>query len=494
MKIIKILLIFINIFIFTFNIGCSKVNGKDTQSIKSPINNNLIIKGTWKIKDISILDSEIENREEILSQVGSIISISDSKISVFNHSYDNPRFKLKVVNSDYILSHELKFKIEDINEDLSSVDLISLIDLNNLIGEFIFLDEEESYLFYSGVLLKLEKENDFPIEIKDSNNKIEMEVIDEDYNSPVGVMLALKTPRDETKEISKEEYRTLWISFKDENLQTIFEKEKIIFPRLNGIWEMDSKIISFNEDGIEKKYMEYIIAKPIEYVEEKEEEIIFIESDYNSYKNINFISNDYVSIERVVNNNSTYNTLPVDNINSSEGMSIEEIYNSQVIDIFERDFVETYNSLSKDKKDLFIENVDFTNFTLKRVMGKWRIISKLQSKNNDSSYVDFEVSINPTSKILNYDTLLIPWKELKVKFPFIEDAYTSPNGRIAIIVSNDKISIYELKDRKIEGKSLIEIELKEEEVVIMSEWATGSYVDNWSKAFKDGLEINIEEE
>ena len=51
MKALKLFFSMIIILIFTFNIGCSKVNGKDTQSIKAPNNDNLIIRGTWKIQD-----------------------------------------------------------------------------------------------------------------------------------------------------------------------------------------------------------------------------------------------------------------------------------------------------------------------------------------------------------------------------------------------------------------------------------------------------------
>ena len=91
---------------------------------------------------------------------------------------------------------------------------------------------------------------------------------------------------------------------------------------------------------------------------------------------------------------------------------------------------------------------------------------------------------------MNYDTLLIPWKDLKGKFPFIEDAYTSPNRRIAIIIFNNKLFVYELKDGSINGNPLISIDLNEGESVIMAEWSTGSYVDTWTKAFKDGRVIS----
>jgi len=153
MKLIKRIFSLIIILIFTFNIGCSKVNGKDTQSIKAPNNENLTIRGMWKIEDINIVDNEIENKDEILSQKDSLISISSSKISIFNKTYQFPTFKLKVVDGSYVLSYELNLTLKDIIDPSNKVDIISLIDSNNLIGEFIVIDNNNGYLFYSGLLL-----------------------------------------------------------------------------------------------------------------------------------------------------------------------------------------------------------------------------------------------------------------------------------------------------------------------------------------------------
>ena len=114
---------------FTFNIGCSKVNGKDTQSIKAPNNENLTIRGTWKVVDINIFDDEIENKDEILLQKESLISISSSKISIFNKIYHEPSFKLKVVDKNYILSYELDLMLKDVIDLSHNVDIsISSVD------------------------------------------------------------------------------------------------------------------------------------------------------------------------------------------------------------------------------------------------------------------------------------------------------------------------------------------------------------------------------
>ncbi len=494
MKILKRILLLLFILIFTFNIGCSKVNGKDTQSIKAPDNYNLSIKGTWKIENIDILDEEIENKDEILSLKDSLISISSKNLSIFNKSFSNPTFKLKVVDSNYILSYELNLTLKDIIETESMVDVISLVASNNLIGEFIVTDDNNGYLFYSGVLLKLVREDESPRDIEGSLKMIEAEVLDEDYDSNVGVMLALKTPRVELEDgtYTDSSYRTLWISFEDDEIQPILEKDDIIFPRINGIWTIQKNV----ENNNNNKHIEYFTASPIDGRVDSQ---ILNESEINVYKDINFISNDYISIEKYEGSDfknifPTYQTIPIDNINSKQGLSIEEIYSDEVMEKYERDFNEALEVLSNEALEELITTVDFTNFTIKRIEGKWSLIGKIGAKNTNEYGVDYKISINPSKRILNYDTLLIPWKDLKSRFPFIEDAYTSPTGRIAIILFSNKLFIYELEDRNIKGWALATIDLNEDEEVIMAEWASGSYVDTWARAFKDGREINKEED
>lgn len=493
MKILKRFFLLLLILIFTFNIGCSKVNGKDTQSIKAPDNENLSIKGTWKIEYINILDEEIENKDEILSLKDSLISISSNNLSIFNKSFSNPTFKLKVVDSNYILSYELNLTLRDIIETNSKVDIISLRSSNNLIGEFIVVDDNNGYLFYSGLLLKLVKEDDKPTDIEEANNEIETEVLDEDYDSDVGVMLALKTPRVELEDgsFTDSSYRTLWISFKDDEIQPIIEKDDIVFPRINGIWTIQKKL-----ESNDSQHIEYFIAKPIDG---RIDSVILDDTSVNVYKDINFISDDYISIEKYEGNDfenifNIYQTLPIDNINSKQGLGIEEIYSDEVGQVYERNFNEALEALSNEDAEDLLPRVDYTNFTIRRIEGKWSLIGKIMSKNINEEGIDYRISINSSKKILNYDTLLIPWKDLKSRFPFIEDAYTSPTGRIAIILFSNRLFVYELEDRNIKGGPLVTIDLNEDEEVIMAEWASGSYVDTWARAFKDGREINMEED
>lgn len=492
-NIIKRFLSLIFLFIFTLSIGCSKVNGKDTQAIKAPGNNNLKIKGVWNIDYINTLDDGLENKGEILSLKDSIISISNNNLSIFNKTYSNTKYKLKVVDKTYVLSYELNLKLGDIIEGNQKWDVISIIDSNTIIGEFISIDNENGYLFYDGVLLKLKKVDDNPKDLDYQENNIKFDSVMEDYNSDVGIMLGLKTPRKvlEDGSYSRETYKTLWISFKGNELQPILEKDNIIFPRMNGIWSIKSEV---QDNG--KKHLEYFTAHPLDG---RDEMNLLEDSNENIYKNINFISNDYISIEKyeggIFNNNfPIYQTIPIDNINSKNGISIEEIYSNEAKEKYKKEFNDTLDTLSEERRNSLNTDINYSNFTIKRIEGRWNIVGKIPAIDNTNDGINYRISLNLNKKILNYDTLLIPWKDLKGKFPFIKDAYTAPTGRIAIILFNDKLLVYEMEDRDIKGSPLITVDINEDEEVIMAEWASGSYVDSWAKAFKDGKIISMEDE
>jgi len=487
----KKIIAFLLIGLFTLNFGCSKVDSKEIQSINAPSNDNLIIKGNWEITDVKIIDENIENISKILELKNKTINISNNGINIVNKNYKETAFKLKVVKPSYNLSYEFKLKLSDIIKDKEKIEVISIIFQNNIIGEFIIDNDEKGYLYYQGVLFNLNKIEIEALETKanagdteeaSKEEIIEPELILEDYNSPVGVMLAIKKNR-ELKNDGKygnESYRTLWISMYNGNIQPVLEKDNIVFPRMNGIWEIKGNTLY--ENGL---HYEYFNARKIDSGSYGIEEAY--SPEISIYKNITFISNDYISMEvyegdDFQNKFHRYQTIPIDNINSNEGLKIGDIYSDLEVNQYEIDLESALMEASKDKIEEDYK-IDYSNFKLDRVKGKWILVGNINLL--DSDIFDYRINISPLNRILNYDTLLISWKELKAQNPFIKDAFTSPNGRIAIVQLEDSLLIYEIKDRDVNPTPLLTIDIEENEEIIMAEWANGDYVKRWENALKN---------
>ncbi|WP_300382536.1 hypothetical protein [Clostridium sp.] len=478
----KNFLITVFILLFTLTTGCSTVSLKENSTIKPPKNNNILVEGNWIVEEIKLIDEKIEINKEEKNKVKKVIKIKEDKISILNKDYEKVNYKLKVVNNDYMLSYEFNFKLKDILANKDKIDVISIISSNKIIGEFILEKDNYGYLYYQGILFKLKK-SEKEINYIENKEIFKTDYKLEDYNSSVGVMLALKSTRQQLEDYSysEESYRTLWISFKDNEINPILQKDYIIFPRMKGIWNIKSNIIKDNNN-----YIEYFTTNKIDSLEDNNTSNNIQNNTTDIYKNITFISNDYISMEiyqgeDFKNQFPIYKTIPIDNINSEKGLSIKEIYSEDGKKQYEKDFNVKLESL-KINSDIN-PKIDYSNFKIDRLEGKWILIGNIPSVDNE--YNQYRININPVDKILNYDRLLISWKELRSNFPLIKDAYTSPNGRLAIIVLDNNLLVYEIEEDNINLNLLAEINIEENEEVIMAEWANGSYVDYWENAFKN---------
>lgn len=480
---IFVVLILLNI-IFT---GCSSnINNLDVL-----LDNAFKYKGTWKVESYSSIQEDEYNEIEDLT--GEEVQIEKDSISIFNSIVTNVRYKLKVVDKSYVISYEDNITAEKFMGSKDSLDIISAIDNNMILCEFIVLDDNNIVMIYRSELIYLKKVSSNTNFIINNGNIINDSSINESNNSDVGVMIGLKTPRvlDEDGNYTEDEYRTIWISYKNDDINAIYEKENIIFPRMNGIWSINAKYSEINNkhfDYFEVTTLEGKVTSNSEYSKE-----------VSSYKSINFIGNDYIALEsyngeNFVNEYNDYKIVPVDNINSNEGISVEEIFNKDMKELYATDFRNAYEGITDEEKTNYKNEIDYTNITMGRDEGKWILKGKITSVKENEEGKDFNISIDPNKKLINFNSLLVPWKILKGEVPFLSDAYTSPNGEIALVRYKKYLSLYRIENGHLQGPPLINIPLHKNEEIIMSEWCTSGYVDEWQKAFNDGSEIYIEEE
>ena len=82
--------------------------------------------------------------------------------------------------------------------------------------------------------------------------------------------------------------------------------------------------------------------------------------------------------------------------------------------------------------------------------------------------------------------MYISWKDLKNELGIFKDVFISPLYKIALIQFNEYISIYKIEDGNIIAEPLEMIPINENEKVVMAEWCSGKYVEQWEKVFIDG--------
>lgn len=205
--------------------------------------------------------------------------------------------------------------------------------------------------------------------------------------------------------------------------------------------------------------------------------VVAIEADKNGTLNMNNIKwGSTINLEVA---GSGY----IDNVDIDKGLSIEEIFDEKVKERYTKEYNQALNKIiNNDSKD--IENIDYSNITMKRVLGRWRIVGKLGA--TETFNKDFIFSILPNKKLINFNMLYVPWKTLKGELVFFKDAFTSPEAQIMLVQFNNYLSVYKINNGMIEESPLANIPIYPDEEIIMTEWCGSSYVDQWERIFLNG--------
>ena len=189
-------------------IGCSKSNNLDDILV----DNTFKYSGTWIVESYSSISEDEYNEAEDLT--GKEVQIKKDSIKIFNSLVANVRYKLKVVDKSYVISYENNITAERFMGSKDRVDIISAIDNNITLCEFIILDDDNIVMIYRSELIYLKKISSDTNFTVNNGNIINDNSIDDSNNSDVGVMIGLKKPRmlNEDGSYTQDEYRTIWIS------------------------------------------------------------------------------------------------------------------------------------------------------------------------------------------------------------------------------------------------------------------------------------------
>ena len=120
MRKIKYLVIVFSVFSLVL-LGCSNDFGYTNGKLNSPVNNDLEIEGVWTAKEYSVLDKNISTDNEIYLTLKSDIVFRTDSMTIGKNEFSQVDYRLKVVKSNYTISYEAKFKIEDLPIDLEKV-------------------------------------------------------------------------------------------------------------------------------------------------------------------------------------------------------------------------------------------------------------------------------------------------------------------------------------------------------------------------------------
>ena len=218
-------------------------------------------------------------------------------------------------------------------------------------------------------------------------------------------------------------------------------------------------------------------------------------NDFYDFKSINFVGNDYICYDRDIESTSkgdnalnashSLEVVPLDTVytRSEVPMVASRVLGEKGIEGLNSGAKSYLRTVSQQQKSLLKDTPLPTGFGIFRRNGKWLLRGRLNYSipSVKNEYADFNVPMVAPENLVNYDSLFPSWEVIKQKVPSAVDGFTSPNKDIVVVLTKSKLLVYAIKDNVLGNLSLKELELKNSEVAVMSQWATDNYVKIWSE-------------
>lgn len=495
----KFFIIFFTI-ISVFIMGCSPKESFDVSKITPPESDNIKILGEWEI--VSKLHDNSQNDLESADgafhfEKGKFINISKDELVVNDVSITNPSFKLKRVEREVFFKEiddlEIKKEIKDTIKS-EYIDVTSIYDSNKTYLNMISINENEAYILLSDNLIKLKKISDVPQASTKNSEKVVVgqgnissgnNISSEYYQKDVGILLGLKEPAHvEENNFEEATYETLWISIINNELQPIMVLEdSLLLPRVNGFSNI-SLYSNFENGAMENKLK--VTSRKKDPNDKKE-----VKGEQNKkgiYEEITFVGNDYIGLESYSGHEfkgsyNEYNIIPIDTMDTYKSMDIVNLFGKEQEQSYNKSEEKAIQKYNIDGKEYYAKN-KYSNITLQRRNGNWHLEGLLNEKESFDDSKLFDININPVPILINYDTLMVPWSQVSSLGRDVRDVVTAPNGKIAITLAKDKLSIYNITDGRL-GERLGEVSINSDEKIVMAEWAVGDYVKYWNETVEN---------
>ena len=475
--------------------GCDFGMDDVRASVVMPESSGVSIEGQYVYKEVINLEEGKFVDETNFRNFSAEFTLGSARIGL--EKVEIPKYISKLVNTfDYFLE---KYRVNPTRLLISSghMEVISISTSDRSFYEVFKLYDDNIAVIKGNNLIKLERaslkgqvpEEDMEADEAGLFGASEEALVNETLVEPIaGVLIGLRGERDELSHEST--YRTLWIT-NDGEIQEVYEIDDILFPR-KEFWKL--QVVSDEVEGEVKERLNIyaITGTPSNVVETL---------DYNfpaAYVDVEFVGNNYVSIYMADDHEEMHEemkkgiTVTVDNYNNYAPVNILAVDPEEGETAF-------MNSLDQFlQKDEALEGVSvekeafLRNFTLRRHHGYWMMESRyLHDVDGEETLYKVPIALKPTKSLVAYDDLTVSWAKIKERVPQAIDAFNAPGNSFLLVRTPKYLMMYSIAGIDDIGEEPLQsVEIKEEEDIIMAEWARGEFVKRWTDvASKEGRKI-----
>ncbi|MFC3767885.1 hypothetical protein [Paenibacillus sp. GCM10012303] len=267
-------------------------------------------------------------------------------------------------------------------------------------------------------------------------------------------------------------YRTLYIAPKNDRPAVVAQGSGILVPYKRDFWKIDQLRYETVTDRFEffaarpasQRAAEPRSIAPTLFRDNPNEKVVHAER-------ILFAGNEYVSIGET-------NETIAGNVSSPSSKM----------------WTTTIPSLAGKREPVSLSEVLQVNTTapdytthewfVARSQGRWVPMTAEQAAESASAKPALletyrQINAQLPKTVVNHDEPCCAWSELGTRFPGASDSFSSPAKDMTVVSSDGLLLVFGSPDQ-LSGEPALTIKLKPKETVVMAQWATDHYVEEWA--------------
>jgi hypothetical protein len=275
---------------------------------------------------------------------------------------------------------------------------------------------------------------------------------------------------------SDSSYRTLFIAPLNGQLDVAAEGKGILLPYGQSFWKIDA----VTESSGSRVYST-LIAHPANRPVPDRPPVLRPDEQARHSERLLFAGNKYVTLEQNEVVQKGKRTLQTSRVWVKELQQV----NGEMTQPADNQAARRYVRF----QDLFGADKDRSDqWAIVRVPGAWvPNVATTTLEGDKESYSLKPVPLALPDAVVSHDQLCCTWADIRRVQPDAVDALSSPKKDFVAIITKSSIYFYEDRNGHIGDTPQLTINLNENETLVMAQWSTGAYVDDWVKASRNFL-------
>lgn len=281
-----------------------------------------------------------------------------------------------------------------------------------------------------------------------------------------GLLIGL---RNDDKETS---YRTLYIAPKQERPAVIAQGSGILVPYKRDFWRIEP----LHYETVTDRY-DFFVSHPAVQRATEARKIgpALFQDDPNEKvlheEKILFAANEYVSIGETT-----------EVLNGKDPEPVSKAWTTTIPNLAAKRNPLSLSEVLQSASP--VKELSSDQWFVSRKQGQWVAMAGVSASTaagpSDPVYGYRQVDVQLPKTVVNHDESCCGWNEIGARFPGAKDTFSSPDKDMTVVSTDGLLLVYG-SPNELTGEPALSIKLNDKETVVMAQWATDHYVQEWAE-------------